>query len=73
MGNFYSGIRTDPLKGIPGDIHDLELRVKVYGSNSKEVSEPPGFCALFWEALEDFTMRILIVASFLSIGIEGRY
>ena len=67
----YLGLCTHVTRGIPGDGSDIELRTKVFGSNAKEVSEPPGFCALFWEALEDFTMRILIVASFLSIGIEG--
>jgi|JI6StandDraft_1071083.scaffolds.fasta_scaffold17967_3 hypothetical protein len=49
---------------------DIKLRLEVFGSNRKKVSEPPGFWELFWGALEDLTMRILIVASFLSIGIE---
>ncbi len=31
---------------------------------------PPGFFELFCEALEDFTLRILIVASIFSIAIE---
>ncbi len=31
---------------------------------------PPGFFGLFCEALEDFTLRILIVASIFSIAIE---
>ena len=66
---FYSGLLSDPTTGISGTPSDLEDRVRAFGSNKKEVREPPGFCALFWGALEDFTMRILIVASFVSIGI----
>jgi magnesium-transporting ATPase (P-type) len=44
--------------------------VEAFGSNRKKQSEPPGFWELFCGALEDLTMRILIVASFLSIAIE---
>lgn len=31
---------------------------------------PPGFCSLLWEALDDFTLRILLVAALVSIGLE---
>lgn len=47
----------------------LSRKVK-YGTNEKIVNEPPGICELFYEALQDFTLKILIVASFVSIAIE---
>lgn len=48
----------------------LNKRRERYGSNSKKIREPPGFFALFWEALGDFTLRILLVAACLSIALE---
>ena len=34
------------------------------------MKEPPGFVELFCEALEDFTLRILLFAAILSIALE---
>jgi len=61
---------TDEKKGISGSDEDCRQRIEAFGSNQKKQSEPPGFWELFCGALEDLTMRILIVASFLSIAIE---
>ncbi len=36
----------------------------------KEISEPKGFLELFFNAMDDFTMKILIVAAIVSIAIE---
>jgi hypothetical protein len=36
----------------------------------KEVSEPKGFLELFINAMDDFTMKVLILAAFASIAIE---
>lgn len=64
-----AGVGSDEKKGIVGSEEDCVRRVEAYGSNAKKVSEPPGFWELLWDALEDLTLRILIVASFLSIAI----
>ena len=57
-------------EGIYGDEEDKNERIQYYGGNEKPVKLPPGFCELVCEALEDFTLRILIVAALLTIGIE---
>ena len=48
----------------------MKRRVRLFGDNVKY--EPPlsTFCELFKEALDDFILKILIVASLLSIIIE---
>lgn len=63
-------LQTDKTKGISSKEEDLVLRKEAFGSNEKYAKEPPGFCELFCAALEDFTLRILIVASIVSIAIE---
>lgn len=62
---------SDAVKGILGDEADLGRRREQYGTNRKEPAKPPSFFALLLEALNDFILKILIVASILSIAIEG--
>lgn len=64
-------LKTDLIKGIRGDEADLQQRREQYGTNHKEPAKPPSFFSLLLEALDDFILKILIVASLLSIGIEG--
>lgn len=66
----HLGLASDEKNGILGTEEDCSKRIEAFGSNQKKQSEPPGFWELFCGALEDLTMRILIVASFLSIAIE---
>eukprot|EP01017_Pseudomicrothorax_dubius_P024496 TRINITY_DN2602_c0_g4_i1.p1 TRINITY_DN2602_c0_g4~~TRINITY_DN2602_c0_g4_i1.p1 ORF type:complete len:1110 (-),score=290.43 TRINITY_DN2602_c0_g4_i1:194-3523(-) len=49
---------------------EFQERVQVFGSNAKKVKPLPGFWELFYEALEDTTLRILLVAGIVSIAIE---
>ena len=56
--------------GIYGDEDDIKERLEFYGTNQKPVKIPPGFFELLCQALEDFTLRILIVASLVTIGVE---
>lgn len=49
---------------------DFEERNEMYGNNRKPIIPPKGYFILLWSALEDFTMRILLVASVVSIIIE---
>jgi P-type Ca2+ transporter type 2B len=56
--------------GIPGDENDLRERESVFATNRKPLIKPKSFLELLCGALEDFTLRILLVASILSIAIE---
>lgn len=64
------GLMTDINKGINSTPRDLEEREKWYGHNRKELVLPASFCQLFCDALEDFTLRILVVAAIISIAVE---
>ena len=66
------GLDSSEANGIPNDDGNLAERKKKYGTNEKYVKEPAGFFELFCAALEDFILRILIVASILSIIIESK-
>ncbi len=59
---------SDLKKGISDS--DLEERREAFGDNEKEEIPPKGYFALLWEALNDFTLKILIVAAFVSIALE---
>lgn len=61
---------TSEKRGISTDELAVQRRKAVFGSNQKTLQEPDGFFKLFCEALEDFTLRILLVAACLSIAIE---
>jgi Ca2+ transporting ATPase len=56
--NFQSGIKTS----------EIEDRRHQYGTAQVEDDPPQGFFALLWGALEDFTLRILLAASIISIA-----
>ena len=68
--SIYLGLNTDFKKGIYGDDDDIKERLEFYGTNEKPKKEPPGFFELLCQALEDFTLRILIVASLVTIAVE---
>lgn len=46
------------------------MRRNAFGTNEKAVKEPKTFLKLFCEALDDFILKILLVAALLSIGLE---
>jgi len=56
--------------GIKGDEHDLEKRTFAFQNNEKPVIPPKSFFELLKEALDDFTLKILMVASVVSIILE---
>ena len=62
-------LKTDEEKGIPAT--SLSLRHQQFGTNQPIVKEATTFWEFVWECFEDLTLRILIVASFISeiIGI----
>lgn len=65
-----NALLTDSKQGISNAQEDLNTRREYFGSNEKQVKEPPGFLALMLEALDDFILKILLLAACLSIGLE---
>jgi magnesium-transporting ATPase (P-type) len=63
-------LQTQEKRGISTDELAIQRRKAAFGTNEKQAQEPPGFFKLFCEALEDFILRILLVAACLSIAIE---
>ena len=64
------GVASHHKNGISNEEAELEKRRAVFGDNTKEVPDPPGFIELFCEALSDPMLRILLVASVLSLVLE---
>ncbi|CAD7699211.1 unnamed protein product [Ostreobium quekettii] len=64
-----TALRTDLVDGIAGG--DLEERRKVFGSNRVAPRAPVAFLDLVWEALQDFTLLVLIASGLLSLSLEA--
>jgi len=71
------------VAGLAVPTNDIERRRDVFGSNIIPAKKPKSFLALAWEAAQDFTLLILIVAALVSLvlgfivpkeeGAEGMY
>jgi len=61
-------MQTNPKTGVNED--SLESRSHFFGSNEKANRPLKSIFMLLMEALDDFTLKILIVASFVSIIVE---
>ncbi|XP_071084181.1 plasma membrane calcium-transporting ATPase 2-like isoform X3 [Haliotis cracherodii] len=61
---------TSPNEGLSGNPIDLEHRRKIFGSNIIPPKAPKSFLRLVWEALQDVTLIILIVAAIISLGLS---
>ncbi|XP_067683198.1 plasma membrane calcium-transporting ATPase 2-like isoform X2 [Haliotis asinina] len=61
---------TSPNEGLSGNPVDLEHRRKIFGSNIIPPKAPKSFLRLVWEALQDVTLIILIVAAIISLGLS---
>lgn len=55
---------------MSGEEDDLLDRETAYGHNRKPEVEPKNYFELLWEALNDFTMKVLMVAAFVSIIVD---
>ena len=64
------GLQSHHQKGISNDEDSLKGRREVFGTNLKEAKELPGLLELFCQAMEDTTLRILLVAAILSIVLQ---
>eukprot|EP00343_Euplotes_focardii_P007905 CAMPEP_0205819478 /NCGR_PEP_ID=MMETSP0206-20130828/1867_1 /ASSEMBLY_ACC=CAM_ASM_000279 /TAXON_ID=36767 /ORGANISM="Euplotes focardii, Strain TN1" /LENGTH=1118 /DNA_ID=CAMNT_0053113125 /DNA_START=29 /DNA_END=3385 /DNA_ORIENTATION=+ len=58
-------LHSDPRNGIIPN--DLDERDEAFGSNKKEPSKRNSFCKLFLMALDDFMLKVLIVAAVISL------
>lgn len=52
------------------DEADIARRREVYGANEIPPTPPKAFLELVWEALQDVTLIILIVAAVVSLGLS---
>ncbi|CAK5042061.1 unnamed protein product [Meloidogyne enterolobii] len=63
-------IQTDPFSGLPNSSAELERRRNVFGRNEIPPLPPKSFIRLAWEALQDVTLIILLIAAIISFCIS---
>ena len=56
------------MLGLDGS--DLARRREVFGSNVIPPKPPKSFLQLVWEALQDITLIILMIAAIISLGLS---
>nr|CDS22742.1 plasma membrane calcium transporting ATPase 2 [Echinococcus granulosus] len=61
-------LKTSTHDGLSGS--DFQERREVFGTNVIPPKPPKHFCTLVWEAMQDVTLIILIVAAFVSLGLS---
>ncbi|XP_053377500.1 plasma membrane calcium-transporting ATPase 2-like isoform X3 [Mercenaria mercenaria] len=61
---------TSSNEGLSGSPVDLEHRRKVFGGNVIPPKPPKTFFQLVWEAIQDVTLIILLVAALISLGLS---
>ncbi|KAJ4792077.1 Calcium-transporting ATPase [Rhynchospora pubera] len=62
-----SMLKTDIEKGISGDESDLSNRRTTFGSNTYPRKKGRSFLVFLWEACQDLTLVILMVAAVISL------
>ncbi|KAI3974506.1 hypothetical protein MKX01_017999 [Papaver californicum] len=62
-------LKTNADKGITGDDDDILRRKNIFGSNTYPRKKPRTFLMFLWEAWQDLTLIILIVAAAASLGL----
>lgn len=55
---------------MPGTPEDIQERVATFGANVIPPKPPKSFFRLAWEALQDVTLVILIIAALISLGLS---
>ncbi|KAG7236324.1 hypothetical protein INR49_001129, partial [Caranx melampygus] len=63
-------LRTSPVEGLDGNLEDIARRKKEFGQNVIPPKKPKTFLQLVWEALQDVTLIILVVAAIVSLGLS---
>ncbi|XP_033114585.1 plasma membrane calcium-transporting ATPase 1-like [Anneissia japonica] len=65
-----SRLKTSPTQGLRGLPTDLSRRVATYGKNLIPPKPPKTFLRLMWEAVQDVTLIMLIIAALVSLGLS---
>ncbi|KAF1759590.1 hypothetical protein GCK72_016057 [Caenorhabditis remanei] len=63
-------LKTDPINGLPNDTKELQNRRTAFGKNEIPPAPSKSFWRLAWEALQDITLIILLVAALVSLGLS---
>ena len=58
------------VAGLSGADNDLRRRMEEFGRNEIPPKPPKSFLRLVWEALQDVTLIVLIIAAALSLGLS---
>lgn len=61
---------TSSNEGLSGSPVDMEHRRKEFGANTIPPKAPKTFLQLVWEAIQDVTLIILLVAAIISLGLS---
>ena len=68
MDNIQEGLRTSYSTGLtPVDFADREI---FFGHNKKPPAKTVSFWSLFFGALDDFMLKLLLVCACISISID---
>ncbi|CAD6195436.1 unnamed protein product [Caenorhabditis auriculariae] len=65
-----SKLKTDPVNGLPNDHDTLHKRQEAFGKNEIPPAPSKSFFRLAWEAIQDITLIILLVAAVVSLGLS---
>ncbi|XP_071961469.1 plasma membrane calcium-transporting ATPase 1-like isoform X2 [Antedon mediterranea] len=65
-----SRLKTSPTQGLRGLAADMTRRVTTYGKNIIPPKPPKTFLRLMWEAIQDVTLIMLIIAALISLGLS---
>ncbi|CAI4228385.1 unnamed protein product [Auanema sp. JU1783] len=63
-------LKTDPVNGIPNNNTELENRRRVFGKNEIPPAPSKSFWKLAWEAMQDITLVILLIAAVFSLALS---
>ncbi|KAI3929246.1 hypothetical protein MKX01_006482, partial [Papaver californicum] len=69
VGGLSIMLKTDLEKGISGDDTDLQHRMQAFGSNTYPCKPPQSFLMSLWEAWQNLTIIILIIAAIASLAL----
>ncbi|KAL3632815.1 Calcium-transporting ATPase 9, plasma membrane-type [Castilleja foliolosa] len=62
-------LKTDTERGVSGDENELSQRRNAFGSNTYPIKKGRSFLRFLWEAWQDLTLIILIIAAVASLAL----
>jgi magnesium-transporting ATPase (P-type) len=68
--NLCKKLKTSQTQGLSGDPADLKQRHEIFGENVIPPRPPKTFLQLVWEAFQDVTLIILVIAALISLGLS---